>query len=407
MKLFGLLGQSLSHSYSPQIHRSLGLSDYRLFEVPPEGLASFLERKDIWGLNVTIPYKKSVIPFCRTLSEAARSIGSVNTMIRNEAGHWEGHNTDLAGFIYLLEKAGLDPQGKKVLVLGSGGASLAVVAALKYLKAAEMVVVSRTGEQNYENIEQHCDAHILVQSTPVGMFPNNHEQLVHMNLFPKCQGVVDLIYNPLRTRLVLEARERGIKAVGGLAMLCAQARAAGELFQQKKLAVSLLEGLTKELEGQMGNIVLIGMPGCGKSTLGPVAAEKLGKTFVDTDQVLTERLGAEPSDIIETHGEAVFRRHEEAVMAEFGKKSAQVIATGGGVVTRPENYAHLAQQGTIIWIQRPVEALPDLGRVLSQRHGVAELYATRRPLYAKFADIIVKNEELESALSQIIEVCSP
>lgn len=405
MEFYGLLGQTLSHSYSPQIHQYLGLDNYDLFEVPPRDLACFLEREDILGLNVTIPYKKSVMPFCSTLSETARRIGCVNTMIRNEAGHWEGFNTDYVGFKYLLEKAGLDPQGKKVLVLGSGGASLTVQAALEDLRASEVVVVSRTAEQNYENIGHHGQTQILVQCTPVGMYPNNREQTVSLNLFPQCQGVVDLIYNPLRTRLVLEARERGIPALGGLAMLCAQALAASELFQKKKLPLSQLESLATKFEKQMGNIVLIGMPGSGKSTLGSLLAKNLDKTFVDTDQILTERLGQTPSEIIQTRGEAEFRQEEKNIIAEFGKKSGLVIATGGGAVTCEENYAHLAQQGTIVWVQRPLEALPKTGRILSQQHGVAELYARRQPLYAKFADIIIKNEELGAALNQILETC--
>ena len=402
MESFGLLGKSLKHSYSPWIHEHLGLKGYQIFEVPEDNLATFLGRPELKGLNVTIPYKKSVVPFCQHLSPAAKAIGSVNTLIKMETGGWAGHNTDYYGFIYLLDQAGINPQGKKVIILGSGGASLTVLAALKDQGAREIIVVSRLGPNNYQNLNQHQNADLIIQSTPVGMYPENEKTPVSLASFPQCQGVVDLIYNPLRTRLMMEAQQLGMVVAGGLPMLTAQAQSASELFQQKKLNPANLKPLTKKLQRQMENLVLIGMPGSGKSTLGLLVAEKLGRTLVDTDVIIQERLGVSPSDIIKSQGEPEFRRLECAIIAEFGKQSGLVLVTGGGAVTQKENYAHLAQQGTIIWVERPLEALATGGRIISQRVGLAELYQQRQPLYVEFADLTFENNVLTETVEQII-----
>ena len=402
MALFGLLGKSLKHSYSPWIHEHLGLKGYQLLEVPEAELPQFLARPELMGLNVTIPYKQSVIPFCQYLSPEAKAIGSVNTLIKMETGGWAGHNTDYHGFSYLLTQAGVDVQGKKVIILGSGGASLTVEAALTNQGVSEVIVISRTGPHNYHNLSQHQNADLIIQSTPLGMYPKNEESPISLVAFPQCQGVVDLIYNPLRTRLMIEAKQLGLVVAGGLPMLISQAQAASELFQQKKLDSAHLEFLTKKLQRQMENLVLIGMPGAGKSTLGILLAEKLGRPVVDTDSIIQERWNISPSDIIKNQGEAAFRRLECAIIAEFGKQSGLVLVTGGGAVTQQENYANLAQQGTIIWVQRPLEALATGGRIISQSVPLVDLYQQRSPLYAEFADLTFKNDILSETITQII-----
>ncbi len=406
MKNYGLLGKKLAHSYSPQIHDALGLVNYELFEIAENAVAEFLEQENLQGLNVTIPYKKTVIPYCKSLSESAEKIGSVNTMLRNTLGEWEGHNTDYFGFLYLLERAKIHVKNKKVLVFGSGGSSLTVCTALKDLHVRELVVISRTGENTYDNLNKHADAEIVIQTSPVGMYPENHEKLIELSNFPKCEGVVDIIYNPLRTHLILEARERNIPSIGGLAMLVAQAKKASELFQNKKISADILDTLINKLEKQVSNIILIGMPGCGKTTLGSQVAEKLGRPFIDIDEEIERRFDISPSTIIKEQGEMAFREYEHALIVEFGKQSGLVIATGGGVVMKQENYAPLAQQGTIIWIQRDVNLLPIHGRPLSEQHGLPALYTQRKALYEKFASLIIENKNKNETINKILEVCA-
>lgn len=391
MSMYGLLGQHLAHSWSPQIHEQLGTTPYTLCEVAPDGLADFLEKTELTGLNVTIPYKKAVIPYCAELSETARATGSVNTMLRRENG-WYGDNTDFFGFCYLCKAAGITVADKKALVFGSGGVSGTVCAALRSLGARQVVVISRTGENNYQNLYRHKDAEILVNATPVGMFPDNGTSPVDLADFPRCSGVLDLIYNPLRTALLIQAEQLHIPNANGLWMLAAQALKSAELFLGHALDEAKIAGIVTTLQKQMENIILIGMPGCGKSTVGAILAQRLHREHLDADMEIRKTVGTTIPEIFANSGEDGFRELEAQVLSSLGKKTGVVISTGGGCVTRPENYAALHQNGRIIWLQRDISLLPTDGRPLSQNAELSELYRVRAPLYESFVDMCINND---------------
>ena len=400
---YGLLGRALGHSWSPQIHELLCGCDYDLVEKEPEELASFLRETDYAGLNVTIPYKKAVLPFCATLSDAARSIGSVNTLIKTPSG-WHGDNTDRAGFLTMAQSCGISMTGKKALVFGSGGASLAVLSALRSLGADPIVNISRSGPENYKNLSRHADAKLLVNTTPLGMYPHAGESPAELTLFPDCEAVLDVVYNPARTRLLLDAEARGIPHAGGLLMLVAQARRSAEQFARTSIPDERVFEIADILERQMRNIILIGMPGCGKSTVGRILAKQLGRSFFDTDRILSERAGASIPQIFASEGEAGFRARETAILAELGQGSGAVVATGGGCVTRRENYPLLHQNGVIVWLRRALEKLPVDGRPLSQQRSPASLFAERKDKYAAFADLTVDSDEvIEHTVKKIME----
>lgn len=387
----GLLGRKLSHSYSPQIHNYLGSYTYQLYEKEPDEVGSFLKSNDFDALNVTIPYKKDVIPFCSELSPAAKKLGAVNTIIRRKDGALYGHNTDYFGFLSTVKKTGLSIAGKKALVLGSGGASVTAVAVLKEM-GARVITISRNGENNYDNLSFHGDASLIVNATPVGMYPNNGQAPVNLSMFSKLEGVIDMIYNPSRTALLQQAAARGIVAENGLWMLVAQAKESAEWFTGSPIPESSIHEIYQKLNSQMQNIILVGMPGCGKSTIGIALSKLLGRSFVDADEFLVENVRRSIPDIFAQDGEDTFRRLETESLAELGKRSGQVIATGGGCVTRRENYPLLHQNGTIVWLQRPIEQLPTDGRPLSQKTNLTAMYRTRAPMYEAFSDCIVRND---------------
>ena len=386
----GLLGRKLGHSYSPQIHNLLGDYSYVLFEKEPEELENFLKNGDFSGLNVTIPYKKEVIPYLSELSPTAQRMGCVNTVLRRSDGTLYGHNTDYFGFTSLVRHAGLSIAGKKVLVLGSGGASNTAVAALKDLGASP-VVISRSGENNYGNLHLHRDAAAIVNATPVGMYPNTGVSPIDLRLFPHLEGVLDVIYNPARTQLLLDAEKLGIPRENGLWMLVAQAKEAAEVFTGGKISDEVIEKIYRELSHQMKNIVLIGMPGCGKSTIGALLAEKLGRTLADADEKIISLAGKSIPEIFAQDGEPTFRDWETKALTELGKQSGLVIATGGGCVTQKRNYPLLHQNGYLVWLERDCSVLPTDGRPLSQANDLGKMYAARKPLYEVFADIRVEN----------------
>ena len=399
----GLLGKTLGHSYSPTIHALLGDYEYALYEKTEAELPGFLEKGDWEGLNVTIPYKKTVLPYCDRLSDAARRTGSVNTLVRRD-GELLGDNTDVAGFRAAAEASGLSFGGKKALVLGSGGASAAVCAALEDLGAVP-TVVSRRGENNYGNLERHADAHFLVNATPLGMYPDNGVSPLDPGRFPHCEGVFDVIYNPARTALLLQAEALGIPAFNGLRMLVAQARRSSEDFTGASIPGEAVERITLLLERRMENIVLIGMPGCGKSTLAAMLGKAAGREVLDADALIAQAAGKSIPEIFETEGEEGFRRRESAVLKELGKRSGAVIATGGGCVTREENYPLLHQNGRIFLLRRDLASLPKEGRPLSLAGDLTRMAAEREPLYRRFADQeIDNNSSPEEALRQIMEV---
>ena len=397
----GLLGRKLGHSYSPQIHGLLGSYDYKLFEKEPEEVGDFLKNGDFTGLNVTIPYKKDVIPYLSQLSPVAKRLGAVNTIVRRQDGSLIGHNTDYFGFRYLVERSGLTVRGKKVLVLGSGGASNTAVAVLQEL-GAQVVIISRSGENNYHNLHLHHDASVIVNTTPVGMYPNTGISPIDLNLFPQLEGVLDAIYNPARTQILLDAEKQGLVAMNGLWMLVAQAKESAEWFTGSAIDQDKIPEIHACLRRQMENIVLIGMPGCGKSTIGKLLAQRTGKKFVDADDALEARLGRKITDIIPQDGENAFRQMESDTLAELGKQSGLVIATGGGCVTRERNYPLLHQNGTILWLTRQLHKLPTEGRPLSQPGKLQEMFAQRQSLYRQFADAEISNDgPVEETLTAI------
>lgn len=402
-RIYGLLGEKLGHSLSPQIHAKLGDYDYGLHEVAPENLESFIKTADFAGLNVTIPYKKAVIPFCARLTDRARAIGSVNTLIREDDGTLTGDNTDYAGFRAMVETSGLSVAGKKCLVLGSGGASLTVIAVLKDLGAGEVIVVSRSGADNYGNLEKHADAALIVNATPVGMSPKcDASPLESLDGFPKLEGVLDLIYNPAQTNLLAMARECGLVAVNGLRMLVVQAAVAAEAWKVGSASDAQCASIEREMKLAAANICLIGMPGAGKSTVGRRVAETLKRPFVDMDAEIVERIGMPIPQFFAQKGEAAFRDLETEVLASFADRHGLVIATGGGAVMRPQNRRLLQRNGFICWLDRPLEDLPTAGRPVSQSRGVEAIFAEREPVYRALADKVVKCTSVRSAARQIL-----
>lgn len=401
----GLLGEKLGHSYSPQIHSMLADYEYKLFEKSPEELEDFLKSGEFDGLNVTIPYKKSVMPYCAELSPTAAQIGSVNTIVRRSDGSLYGDNTDAFGFENLIVHNGIEVKGKKALVLGTGGASVTAQAVLKNLGASEVVVISRRGEDNYENIAKHADAEIIANTTPVGMYPNNGKAAVDLTQFPKLSGVLDVVYNPARTALLLQAEKLCIPCAGGLYMLVSQAKRSCELFTGKSIPDSEIDRIERVLSHQMQNIVIIGMPGSGKTAVSTMLAERLGRKIFDTDTIVSEKAGMTIPEIFAAQGEVGFRKLETEATAEVGKLSGNIISTGGGVVTVADNYELLHQNGVIVWIERDTNKLARDGRPISLSSDLNELYAARLPLYERFADIKADNNgDINDTVNAIMEM---
>ena len=398
----GLLGKTLGHSYSPLIHSYLGQYEYRLFEKQPHELEDFLKRGEFEGLNVTMPYKKDVIPYLDALSPIAARLGAVNTIVRRE-GKLIGHNTDYAGFLSMVHRSGLDPAAKKVLILGSGGASATAVAVMEDL-GADVIVISRGGENNYNNLyTMHTDAAIIVNTTPVGMYPNTDVSPINIFEFPALEGVLDVIYNPTNTMLLQLAQESGVYGMSGLWMLVAQAKEASEWFQNCTIPDEKITQIHNLVRAQVENIVLIGMPGCGKTTVGKALADKLGRQFFDADAEIAKKANMSIPEIFAKEGEDGFRSREIKVLSELGKQSGLVIATGGGCVTQAVNHSNLHQNGRIFWLKRQISQLPTDGRPLSQKGNLEEMYRIRKPLYESFADVIIENETVEKTVQQIME----
>lgn len=400
----GLLGRKLAHSYSPQIHGHLGSYSYGLFEKEPEQLEAFLHSGEFTGLNVTIPYKKDVIAYLDELSPKSKLLGAVNTIVRRADGTLIGHNTDYFGFETMLRSSGLTVANKKVLVLGSGGASNTAAAVLRS-EGAQVVVISRSGEDNYGNLSRHADAAVIVNTTPVGMYPHTGEVPVRLADFPSLEGVLDVVYNPARTQLLMDAEAAGLPAVNGLLMLVAQAKEAAEWFTGQPLEDALIPSIHAALRRQMENIVLIGMPGSGKTTVGKLLAAQTGKEFVDADAAIEEAAGRTIPEIFAESGEAGFRTWETQVLAQLGNQSGLVIATGGGCVTREENYPLLHQNGTIFCLHRALDQLPTDGRPLSMQGKLEEMYRIRKPMYQRFADHHIHNDSAaQDAAAAIIKL---
>lgn len=394
----GLLGETLRHSYSKQIHGVLAPYEYEHYGVPRDTAAEMIKSGEFDGLNVTIPYKELAYSLCDELDEFAKAAKSVNTVVRR-GGKICGYNTDVFGFISMVERAGISFAGKNVLILGSGGTCKTARLAATTMGAASITVCSRSGEVNYDNVYEKRGTEIIVNTTPVGMYPKNGASPIELARFPKCEGVVEVIYNPAKTRLVFEAEALGIPWVSGLHMLAAQAWRAAEIFTGASLQESLIDAAVKSVASSVTNVVLIGMPGSGKSSVAAAVAKLLQREVVDTDEVIRERFGA-PSDIITTQGEDAFRRLETEVLAEVGRERGLVISTGGGIVEREENLPLLSQNGRIYLIERDIEKLATEDRPLSK--DVFALYERRKSKYERFADVKTDNNGTVEAAAKAI-----
>lgn len=395
----GLLGQTLGHSFSPAIHSEFGGYDYVLYEKTEDELEDFIINGDWDGLNVTIPYKKTVFKYANEVSETAKKVGSVNTLVKKN-GRIYADNTDVFGFTSLVKKSGIDISGMKVLVLGSGGASVAVCYALSCMNA-NPIVISRSGENNYSNIDIHKDADIIVNTTPVGMYPHNGEAPLSLSVFDSPKAVFDIVYNPLKTALLLETESLDIPAFNGLYMLTEQARKSSSLFKGEEVSEDLGNKVYEDLLLKVTNIVLVGMPGSGKSTVGRELAAITGREFTDSDDEITKAVGRMPSEIIKEDGEEAFRNVETDVLNGIGKKSGIVFSTGGGCVTKERNYALLKQNGVIVRLLRDEKLLVTEDRPLSQGN-LKELAKKREPFYDRFADITEANDDLPVVVAQRI-----
>lgn len=398
---YGLIGAKLGHSYSAPIHAALGDYDYRLYERTEPEFIDLMKRRDFRGLNVTIPYKRLALALCDALSDTARAVGSVNTVIVREDGTLYGHNTDIGGFIAMAKRAGVALAGKKVTILGSGGTSLTARAACARLGAAEVVVVSRKGPVDYEALyRDHADCQVLINTTPVGMYPDSGACPAEIARLPALEGVLDVIYNPDRTALVLAAQDRGIPASGGLYMLVGQAREAAELFTGRAIPESETERIYRQLRAQALNLVLIGMPGSGKSSVGQALAKRMERPFVDCDTEIERRAGKPIPRLFAEDGEAAFRALEAEVIRDVCREKGQVVATGGGAVLRRENVDAMRRNGRVLLLKRALEALPMDGRPLSKSpEALRTMWREREPLYRAAADAVIDND---AALSDAV-----
>lgn len=415
---YGLIGKTLVHSYSKEIHEALGKYTYDLFSLMPEEMPGFINARDFNGLNVTIPYKQDIIPMCDEISDLASAIGAVNTLYWKTAGAGNaelsasgkvlvGHNTDYEGFLYNAKRSGIDFAGKCVLILGTGGTSLTARKAVYDQRAEKIYVASRTARSEnagdsavevtyltYDELDTVAPSvDVIVNTTPVGTFPNNMQSVIDLTKFSNCEAVIDVIYNPFKTKLIMDAEKAGLKTANGLPMLVAQATAAAGYFLGTPGAFDgENERIIGKLTGDMLNIVLIGMPGCGKSTIGRILAEKTGKKLIDMDEEIIEKAGKPIPQIFEEVGEPGFRDIESEVAAELGKQRGLIIATGGGAVLRQQNVDALKQNGLIVHIKRPVESLPMNGRPLSKDiDTLREMEKARMPIYEDAADVTFDN----------------
>lgn len=406
-KHIGLLGENISHSYSPKIFSLLGESDYLLFPTPKERFEHFFKNNRLDGFNVTIPYKIKAMEFCDTLSPEAKAVGCVNTVIKKPDGTIHGENTDVFGFEHMAERINCDFKGKKVIILGSGGSSRTVKYVAEKNGAREIVVISRSGENNYENISLHSNADIIVNTTPVGMYPNNSKSPIDLTEFKTCKKVLDLIYNPSRTVLLQQAEELGIDCINGLYMLVCQAIRSAKLFLDESIGDEMAESIYNELEKEQRNIVFIGMPGCGKTTVGRLLASKLNREFIDTDGEIELESGF-IQEIFRRYGEPEFRRLEREVIERVCKESKTVIATGGGAVLLPENIISIRENSTVIYLDAPLGNLEMTGRPLSRdRMTLMKMFFDRSKLYEKCADFKVKvSHDPEETLRRVMECLS-
>ena len=398
----GLLGRKLGHSYSPQIHKFLGDYSYDLFEREPEELDAFFADPPFDAMNVTIPYKESVMKYCSEISDSAKKIGSVNTIVRKN-GKYYGDNTDYYGFEFILDRVCKDVKGKKVLIVGNGGAAKTAIAVISDRGGVPVVISHK--ENTPENMKKHhLDTDIIVNTTPVGMYPKNLESPIVLENYKNVKAVVDVVYNPSKTQILLDAERLGIPCVNGLYMLVAQAEKASAIFKGEASWEVRTSSIVSELELEMKNIVLVGMPGCGKSTIGRKIAEKLGRTFKDADDEVLAFSGKTPAEIITNEGETAFRKVETEVLKELCKQSATVVSTGGGCVTVDENFDVIRQNSVVVWVKRPIDKLATNGRPLSKSpEELEKMFRIRAPKYEKISDIVIENfGDIEKVVSDVL-----
>ena len=404
---YGLIGEKLGHSFSKEIHEMLGYYTYELHEIAKSDIDSFMKNHDFFGINVTIPYKETVIPYLDNISPQALSIGAVNTII-NKNGVLTGYNTDYYGMKALFERIKVNPKNKKAIILGTGGTSKTATAVLKDLEINEIIKVSINNEPGtitYEEIDNHLDANIIVNTTPVGMYPKNEGLIIDINKFNHLDGVIDVVYNPLRTNLILHAKEKNIPCEGGLYMLVAQAVYACGIFLDKEIDLEIINDIYEKIVKDKENIVLIGMPSCGKTTIGNLLSKHVCKTLIDTDDLIVEKIGMSIAEFLKDHTEKEFRDIESECVKLAAKSSSCIIATGGGAILRDENVQALKQNGTLYFINRDLQNLtPTSSRPFSSDiESLKKRYEERLPIYKSVCDVeVLNNEEIEAVINKIL-----
>ena len=397
---FCLIGETLAHSYSAEIHTFLGL-DYSLVEIEKNAIKELIGG-DYDGFNVTIPYKKDIIPHLKGLTDDALQIGAVNTVIRKSDGYY-GDNTDLFGMEYTLEKAGILINGKVVMILGSGGTSLTAKRLCEKNNAKKVIVVSRKGEINYLNYSEQKDVQVVINTTPVGTLADDSE-LIDLTVFANLEGVFDCVYNPFRTRLILTAQRLGVKSAGGIDMLISQALKSQEKWKVSEFSEQKFKEVYDYIIDAKTNVVLIGMPSCGKTTVAKALKEKTGKQVFDIDEIVYSLEGRTPAEIIETDGENYFRRIESLAVEKVSHMQGVIIATGGGTVLRQENVIKLKKNGRLFYLERELNKLDDKDRPLSRNGAISRLFDERRPIYESVCDKKVSNNgKIEDTVKEILE----